>query len=151
MREMSFERGSPKLPFSLTEMQSRHSPGYTLWDTEKHFSQSRQAGKAFLKLDIETNLLWNLSPSNLPPKTKKCREALITGRRRENSLLSLIKWNKERMSELHCRLHRITLHFKQGADFFFNFKQVECPVLNLDLNFKFQTRFIVLEPRSKLK
>lgn len=32
VRKVSFERGSPTLPFSLTVTQSRHSPGHTLRD-----------------------------------------------------------------------------------------------------------------------
>jgi len=44
--EVSFERGSPKLPFSLTETQSRHSPGYALLEAEKYSSQNKEAGRA---------------------------------------------------------------------------------------------------------
>lgn len=70
-REGSFERGSPELPFSLTETLSRRSPGYPLLETKEYFSQNKQAGKAYLKLDIKNNLLWNLFPQQSATKNKE--------------------------------------------------------------------------------
>lgn len=105
---------SPKLSISQTDTKIRHSPSYALPKIKKNFSHNKQAGKVYLKFDIRNNLLWNHSLNVLSPETKKHREVLISGRRRENILLPLMKWNKERMSELRSRLHTIALHFKQS-------------------------------------
>lgn len=42
-----------------------------LLEAEKYFSQNKQAGKAYLKLDIKNNLLWNFSPQQSATKHKE--------------------------------------------------------------------------------
>lgn len=68
--EVSFERASPKLPFSLTETEKAQS-GPALLETEMYFSQNKYAGKAYLNLDIINNLQWSLSPAICHQKQRR--------------------------------------------------------------------------------